>query len=421
MKVGNRLKEIVITSNNNQIRAAVLEEGKLIEVLDDTERESRLAGSIYKGKVNNIVPGIQAAFIDIGLGKNAFLYVGDLVIAEYSGDEKVVPETMPSIENLLKEGQEVIVQIVREPVGNKGARVTTNLTLPGRFVVLIPGSRRYLGVSRKIKDEKEKKRLHALGEKVKPAECGLIIRTLAEGVSEREFLDDVWKLHRLYQEIQVKIEDKTQKGLLYSSSDLFSRLLRETIDNEADKIIIDNGDLAELLRENLKKVGCSAANKVWTDLKGSLFERYGIHTEIRNALQPKVPLGSGGYLVIEQTEALNAIDVNSGKYTGKSSLQETLLHLNLEAAEEISRQIRLRNLSGIIIIDFIDMDKNEDWEKLLTSLERFFIKDKVKSKVMGLTKLGLVEVTRKKEGQTLAARYTTDCSKCNGRGWVTKS
>ncbi|NLI92403.1 MAG: Rne/Rng family ribonuclease [Peptococcaceae bacterium] len=414
------MKQIVITSKNNQIRAAVLDDEKLIEVLDDTAIESRLAGSIYKGKVNNIVPGIQAAFVDIGLGKNAFLYVGDVVPADYIGDEKIIPATMPSIENFLREGQEIIVQIVREPVGSKGARVTTNLSLAGRYVVLLPGVEGYLGVSRKIKNQLERQRLQIMGEKAKPSGAGLIIRTLAEGVSDKEFFEDVERLLFLQQEIFKKIENKTIRGLLYSGSDPFSRLLRETIDDQVDKIVIDDDDLAEILRDKLREVGCSAANRVWTDLKGSLFERYGIDVGIRNALQPKVQLASGGYLVIEQTEALTAIDVNSGKYTGKTSLEETLLNLNLEAAEEISRQIRLRNLSGIIIIDFIDLDKTEDWQTLLGCLEKHFQLDKVKCKVMGLTKLGLVEVTRKKEGQTLAARYTAACPKCSGKGWVTK-
>lgn len=414
------MKQIIITSENNQIRAAVLEDGKLIEVLDDTARESRYAGSIFKGKVNNIVPGIQAAFVNIGLGKNAFLYVGDVVVPEYVDDQKVLPSIMPSIENLLKEGQEVIIQIVREPVGSKGARVSTNISLPGRFVVLLPRKKGYIGVSRKIKDDKEKERLRDLAFKAKPEEAGLIIRTLAEGVSEKEFLEDVEKLLTTNKDIENKIKDNSSKGLLYSSSDPFSRLLRETIDEEVDKIIIDDGDLAELLREKLREVNCSAAGRVWTDLKGSLFERYDIKREIRKALIPKVFLESGGYLVIEQTEALVAIDVNSGKYTGSSSLQDTLLKLNLEAAAEISRQIRLRNLSGIIILDFIDMEKKEDWEILLQSLETAFLKDKVKCKVLGQTKLGLVEATRKKEGQTLAARYTAECPECGGKGRILK-
>lgn len=414
------MKEIIITSENNQIRAAVLENGKLCEVLDDTARESRFAGSIFKGKVHNIVPGIQAAFVDIGLGKNAFLYVGDVISPEYRDDQRVLPEVLPSIENLLKVGQDIIVQIIREQVGNKGARVTTNLSVPGRFAVLLPENKDYVGISKKISDGQERKRLYELAGKVKPEEAGMIIRTLAEGVSATEFLEDVEKLLEIYEEIKTKIQDRSAQGLLYGSNDTFSRLLRETIDEEVDKIIIDNGDLAELLRKNLRDVHSSAAGKIWTDLKGDLFKRYHIDLEIKKGLLPKVQLESGGYLVIEQTEALTAIDVNSGKFTGNKSLKDTLFHLNLEAAGEISRQIRLRNLSGIIIMDFIDMEDNADWENLLTFLEKSFLRDKVKCKVIGLTKLGLVEATRKKEGQTLAARYLEDCPNCAGKGRIYK-
>ena len=411
------MKQIIITSENSQIRAAVLERGKLTELLDDSGREFRLAGSVFKGKVTNIVSGIQAAFVDIGTGKNAFLYVGDVVVPEYFGDEKILPKIIPSIDNFLKEGQEVIVQVIREPVGKKGARVTTNLSLPGRFTVLLPGNKDFLGISRKILDDKEKQRLFNLGRKLKPNGAGLILRTMADGVSEKEIIEDVEKLCVIQQDLEQRIRKVITKGLIYSSNDPFSRLLRETIDESVDEIIIDNGDLAQILREKLKEVNCSAAGKVWTDFGGALFERYGINLGIRNALRPKVELESGGYLVIEQTEALAVVDVNSGKYTGNKSLQDTLLSLNIEAAAEISRQIKLRNLSGIIIIDFIDMDSQEDWDILIAYFNKA-LTQKAKCKVLGQTKLGLVEITRKKEGQTLAARYTAPCPKCSGRGWL---
>jgi len=411
------LKEIVITTEDHRMRAAVLEEGRLAEVLDDSGRESRLAGNIYKGKVSNIVTGIQAAFIDIGLEKNAFLYAGDIVNPEYVQVQNVPGSPVPPIESLLKEGQEVIVQVTREAVGNKGARVTTNLSLPGRFVVLLPGNRGYLGISRKITDETERERLNQLAQNLSIENAGLIVRTMAEGVAEKELADDIEKILEINQTLTERIKSKSGKGLIYSSSDPLSRLLRETIDEEVTRIITDDGEMAELLRTKLREVRCSVSGKIWTDFKGNLFERYHIGDEILKALKPKVPLESGGYLVIEQTEALTAIDVNSGKYTGESSLQHTLQSLNMEAATEISRQIRLRNLSGIIIVDFIDMEQNEDWNQLLEMLEKSFKQDKVKCKVVGRTRLGLVEVTRKKEGQTLAARNTEKCRECGGKGW----
>ncbi|NLM22395.1 MAG: Rne/Rng family ribonuclease [Peptococcaceae bacterium] len=415
------MKQIIITSQNNQIRAAVLEQGKLVEVLDDSERESRLAGSIFKGKVMNVVPGMQAAFVDIGLGRNAFLYVGDVLLPEDRfPDKNVLSKIVPTIENFLQEGQEIVVQVTRDPVGNKGARVTTNLTLPGRFTVLLPGKKDYLGISRKIVDEEKKQHLLKLAQKLKPEDAGIIIRTLAAEAEEKEIDEDIQKLCRL----QKQIEEKgvgVQKGLLYSGNDVISRLLRDIIDDSVEEIIVDCGDLAQSLRENLRKVDSAAAGKVWTNFKGSLFDYYRVNQEIKSALQPKVALASGAYLVIEPTEALTVIDVNSGKYTGKRILQDTILTINLEAALEIGRQIRLRNLSGIIIIDFIDMEKEADWQAVIDCLNRVLAKEKTKSRVLGPTKLGLVEVTRKKEGQTLAARYTVPCQECTGKGWIWNS
>ncbi|HHV65143.1 MAG TPA: Rne/Rng family ribonuclease [Peptococcaceae bacterium] len=412
------MKQIIITTEN-YIRAAVLEEGRLLEVLEDEPKEERLAGNIYKGKVINIVPGIQAAFIDIGLKKNAFLYVGDVQKPGEEEDGKALVSA--HIENLLKEGQEVVVQISREPVGGKGARVTTRLSLPGRYAVLLPGNKSYLGISREITEEQERARLLELGAMYKPAEAGLIIRTLAEGVEEPEFRADVARLQAMQEKLKQKISNPTLTGLVYSNNDLLARLLRETIDERVEKIIIDDGEMAELLRVRLREIKSPVATRVWTDLKGDLFERYNVNYEIRKALLPKVPLESGGYLVIEQTEALHVVDVNSGKYIGKNSLQDTLLHLNLEAAEEIARQIKLRNLSGMIILDFIDLEKKEDWEELLAGLKKFFLRYRVKGKVMGITNLGLVEVTRKKEGQTLKARYTEYCPHCGGKGWLERT
>ena len=415
------MKQIIISTKDNQVTAAVLIDNRLTEVIDDSERESRYAGSIFKGKVINVVPGIQAAFVDIGLGKNAFLYVADVFKSIYVEEEHTQPPELPSIENVLKEGQEVVVQIIRESSGDKGARVTTNLSLPGRFVVLLLGNSNHLGISRKIVSEEERQRLYDWAERTKPSAAGMIIRTLAEGVPEKELSDDLEKLVRLKEEIKRKIEDKRTKGLLYSSNDPFSRLFREVIDDNVDKIIIDDGDQAERLRGMLGEINSPAAAKVWTDLRGELFERYDISSQIRYALLPKVEMANGGYLIIERTEALTSIDVNSGKYVGKSNLQETLLELNLEAASEVSRQIKLRNLSGIIIVDFIDLDNKEDWDRVLEQLEMSFQRDRIKCRVMGLTTLGLVEITRKKEGQTLEARYTSKCLHCGGKGRVHKS
>lgn len=337
--------------------------------------------------------------MDIGLSKNAFL----------STEEEAKDKPF-------KEGQEVLVQVSREPVGDKGAKVTTRFSLAGRFAVLLPKNKNYLGVSASIKDVEERERLLKLGQQLKPREAGLILRTLAAGVTEKELLEDINRLCEIQKEIALSMEGGKVKGLLYNAVDPFSRLVREGIDDSVDEIIIDDGELAQQLRAELQRVKCSAAKKVWTDFKGRLFERYGVQAEIENALRPKVELESGGYLIIEQTEALVVIDVNSGKYTGEKTRSDTLLALNLEAGEEILRQIKLRNLSGIIIVDFIDMKRSEDWRTLMSFLEETALRKKTKCHIVGQTKLGLVEITRKKEGQTLEARYTDLCPHCSGRG-----
>jgi len=411
------MKQIIITTRNNQIRAAILEQGKLMEILDDGARESRLAGSIFKGKVMSVVPGMQAAFVDIGLGKNAFLYVGDVVMSEQFQDENILSKIIPTIENFLREGQDIVVQVIRDSVGNKGARVTTNLTLSGRFTVLLPGKSEYLGISRRIVDKEKRQYLLKLAKKLKPDHAGIIIRTLAAEVEEKEIEEDIQRLCVLQKQIEER-KVRINKGMLYNGNDPVIRLLRDIIDDSVDEIIVDNGDLAQFLRENLKKVGSAAAGKIWTNFKGSLFDYYQVNQEIKNALQARVTLASGAYLVIEPTEALTVIDVNSGKFTGHKVVEDTILSINLEAALEIGRQIRLRNLSGIIIIDFIDMERENDWEILLDCLNQTLAKEKTKAKVFGPTKLGLVEITRKKEGQTLAARYTVPCRECEGKGWI---
>jgi ribonuclease G len=310
------MKQIVVTSEYGQLRAAVMENGRLLEVLDDTGRESRLSGSIFKGRVTNIVPGMQAAFVDIGIGKNAFLYAGDASVPERLKDKEIRAKVIPAIENFLSEGQDIIVQVIRDPAGNKGPRVTTEITLPGRFAVLLPGDKEYTGISQKITDEGKRQFLSALAKEIKPADAGIIIRTLAAEASEKELRDDVHKLHILRQHLD-QIKEKAKKGLLYSGNDTFSRLLRDFIDDSVDEIIVDNGDLAQSLRGELKKVCPAAAGRVRTNFKAPLFEYYRINQQIRDALSPKVVLESGGYLVIEQTEALAAIDVNSGKLPEK--------------------------------------------------------------------------------------------------------
>ena len=417
MKHESAGKEIVLQSQAQKLRAAVFEQGDLTEVFEEEGGSSHLVGNIYRGRVENVLPGMQAAFVDIGLDKNAFLYVGDAVPSRFEEDEKVAPAASVRIEHVLNPRQELLVQIIKEPVGTKGARISVNLTLPGRYVVLLPQVS-YIGVSRKITDNNERARLRELADQAKPEGMGVIIRTLAEGIDGEEIAEDITQLVAKWLALQPKIPHVSVPGLVHKDVDLVARLVRDWIDQDVEKITVDQDETAQILRKALREIEHPAAKQIFVVTGEDLFVRYGVDEEIRKTLRPKVWLKSGGYLVIQQTEALIVIDVNTGKYVGQRSLEETVVHTNLEAAGEIARQLRLRNLGGIIIIDFIDMTAKEDQQRVIEVLETACARDKTKSQVLGLTQLGLVEMTRKKVGQTLAVRYTAPCPTCDGSGRV---
>ena len=417
MKSESTRKEIVLQSQFQNLRAAVFEQGELVEVLEEEVGSSQLIGNIYGGRVENVLPGMQAAFVDIGLEKNAFLYVGDAVPSRYEEDEKVVSTVHVRIERVVQPRKELLVQIVKEPVGSKGARISVNLTLPGRYVVLLP-QESYIGVSRKILDNNERTRLRDLAAFAKPEGMGVIVRTLAEGIDGEEIAEDIARLVAIWRALQPKIPHVSVPGLVHKDVDLISRLVRDWIDQDVEKITVDQNDVAQILRKALQNIEHPAAKHILVVTGEDLFARYGVDDEIRKSLRSKVWLKSGGYLVIQQTEALIVIDVNTGKYVGQHSLEETVVHTNLEAAQEIARQLRLRNLGGIIIIDFIDMTSEGDQQQVINVLETACARDKTKSQVLGLTQLGLVEMTRKKVGQTLAVRYTSSCPTCDGSGRV---
>lgn len=411
------MKEIILQGQAQRMRAAVFEDRELIEVHEEEGAYSHLVGNIYRGRVENVLPGMQAAFVDIGLEKNAFLYVADAIPLRFEEDAKVSLNHLPRVEQVLKSRQELLVQIIKEPVGTKGARISTNITIPGRYTVLMPNTD-YIGVSRRITDEDERTRLRELAKGICPQGMGVIIRTLAVKVEGNELAEDLQELVELWRQITEKLPHVSVPGLVHEDVDLLSRMIREWVDKDVEALTVNQPEVAEGLRKALQKIGHPAANHVRLTYKDNLFEDYGVDDEIRKALRPKVWLKSGGYLVIQQTEALTVIDVNTGKYVGQNSLEHTVLHTNCEAAEEIARQLRLRNFGGIIIIDFIDMISEEDQKQVLGVLEKACTKDKVKCQIMGLTQLGLVEMTRKKIGQTLAVRYSKPCPSCEGIGRI---
>ncbi len=409
-------KKIIVNCNNRATRVAILESGKLVELYIERPLEHRIIGNLYKGIVANVLPGMQAAFVDIGLEKNAFLYVDD-VYTDIFNDEKP-PPSRSAIDKLLKVGEEIIVQVVKEPFGSKGARVTGQVTLPGRYLVLVPGAD-YIGVSRRIESQVEKERLRREAGRIRPAEMGLIVRTVAEGTDEPSLVQDLEFLVQLWHRVLARFQQKTAPAILYQDLALTCRIARDLFVEDFTSFLIDNEHEYEKVREILDCFSPQLKNKVsYYNHAEPIFERFDVEKELEKALQGQVWLKSGGYLVFDETEALTVIDVNTGRYTGRRNLAETILKTNLEAAEEIARQIRLRDIGGIIIVDFIDMTIEDHRRKVLGKLNESIRQDRTKTYVLGLTSLGLVEMTRKKVRQDLAEVLQQHCPYCDGRGRV---
>ncbi|NLY92172.1 MAG: Rne/Rng family ribonuclease [Firmicutes bacterium] len=402
-------KEFLINVTPSETRMAVLEDGKLVELSIESSSAQRQIGNIYRGKVENVLPGMQAAFIDIGMEKNAFLFIDDLLPERGENGSA-------SISDLLREGQEIIVQLVKEPMGNKGARVVTNLTIPGRYLVLMP-TVDYIGISRRIEDEKERERLKKIAAHLKPKGMGLIIRTAAEGLQEEDLESDRDFLINLWQKILKKTKKGPTPALLFHDHDLLYRILRDLFTKEVDRLIIDDLSTYEKALDILSGLGPHLREKVKLFTGTSLFSVYGVEHQIEQALQRKIWLETGAYLVFDQTEALTVVDVNTGKFTGSTCLEDTVFHTNLAAAKEIARQIRLRNIGGIIIIDFIDMCDEGSRKQVLDCLAVELQKDKVKTNILGFTSLGLLEMTRKKTRPSLREQLQQTCSCCEGTGY----
>ncbi|MDQ0285507.1 ribonuclease G [Desulfofundulus luciae] len=409
-------KEIVINAGEEETRVAVLEDRVLVEMYIERSFQQRLVGNIFRGRVENVLPGMQAAFVDIGLEKNAFLYVED-ALPPRGGNGFHHHGLGTSITDILKKGQDVIVQIVKEPIGTKGPRVTTHVTLPGRYVVLMPTTD-YIGISRRIEQERERERLKELAARLKPEGMGLIVRTVAEGVEEEEFAQDVHMLTRLWRKILHRAGQGPVPNLIHRDLELIQRILRDVFTEDVDRLTVDSRSEYEKIMELLDITSPKLKYKVFLEERENIFQDYGIEQEIERALKRKVWLKCGGYLVIDQAEALTVIDVNTGKYVGSTNLEDTVLKTNLDAAVEIARQLRLRNIGGIIIIDFIDMQQEGHRRQVLKVLEEEIKKDKTRTNILGITQLGLVEMTRKKVRPSLSEVLQRPCPYCEGRGKV---
>lgn len=428
------VKEIFVNASDaRESRIAVREDGQLVEL--HIEREERVVGSIYKGKVDNVLPGMDAAFLEIGLDRNAFLYAGDIVPGEEDvpegggnnrgggGRRSMRPVT--AIKDLVKRGQEVLVQVVKGPRGTKGSRVSTRISLPGRYLVFMPDENS-VGVSRKIDDPKERDRLKRIVESIrKPAgdgrsNYGLIVRTEAEDKSERELKQDLEFLEQTWAQIKAKAAVTPAPNLVYQDLSLLFRILRDTFGADVDRLILDSAEDYRKAHELLDFFGPTLKDRVHLyDGEKPMFEHFGIEQDIERLLKRRVWLKSGGYLIIDQAEALVAIDVNSGKFTGSTSgLSDTIVQTNLEAVAEIARQLRLRDLGGIIVLDLIDMSNPNDRKKVETAFETALRKDRSRCKISHLSNLGLIEMTRKRTGETVNEQMDESCPYCNGSGKI---
>jgi len=435
------LKELIIDVCLDETRIAMLENGVLVEFYVERKNKVGIVGNIYKGRVTKVLPGMQATFVDIGLEKDAFLYVMDVFdnVEEYdkddvdekedrtgiklpakTNDEELIPaldrpeQIVPTvhIEDLLREGQEVSVQVLKEPLGTKGARVTSHITLPGRYLVFMP-TVDHIGISRRIEDADERERLKELITAIKPPKTGFIVRTAGEGKDESHFLSDIDFLTKSWQ----KISEKQDK--LVAPLDIISRIVRDIFTSDISRIIINSEEGYEHCLNLINELMPSLTDRVKLYLKTKpIFDFYNIENQLCAATRRKVWLKSGGYIVIDETEALVSVDVNTGKYVGTKSLEETIVKINLEAIKTIARQIRLRDLGGIIVIDFIDMENEENRSLVVNTLEEALKEDRTHTNVVELSELGLVEMTRKRVKQSLGKLLTMPCPYCKSSGRV---
>jgi ribonuclease E len=393
-----------------------LVEHYVARVADET---SQIDGNIYRGRVQNVLPGMEAAFVDIGIPKNAVLYRGD-VRYDLDDVEGGASNAQPRIEDVLRPGQVILCQVTKNPIGAKGARLTQEVSLPGRFAVLVPNSSAF-GISKRLGDT-ERRRLRRIVDEVRPQGHGLIVRTAAEGATADELQRDVGNLLSQWKVIEEEATRSSTPGLLYREPDLAVRILREELNSDYRGVVIDDRTLYEQVRSYVAEVSPELAERVeYFDRSIEplpIFERYHVHEQLHKALDRKVWLPSGGSLIIERTEALTVIDVNTGKNVGKSNLEETVFRNNLEAAEEVARQLRLRDIGGIIVIDFIDMEVRENRDKVAAALRNALARDKTRTQVFDISELGLVEMTRKRVSEGLIESVSTVCEVCNGRGII---
>ncbi|MBU6950004.1 MULTISPECIES: ribonuclease G [unclassified Hahella] len=417
-------EEILINVTPVETRVAVVENGMLQEVYIERSQRRGIVGNIYKGKVIRVLPGMEAAFIDIGLERAAFIHASDVTTVN-PGEDRNGGNKHPDISSLLREGQSLVVQVTKDPIGAKGARLTTQLSIPSRYLVYMPDNN-HIGISQRIEDDAERDRLKELIQLCVTTEdassadgAGFIIRTAAEGVGSEELKSDILFLQKLWLSLREKIKTSPAPGPIYEDLPLYIRTLRDLVRPYTEKIRIDSRESFHKALKFVDEFVSEIRNKLeYYPGERPIFDLYSVEDELQKALSRKVQLKSGGYLIIDQTEAMTTIDVNTGAFVGHRNLEETIFKTNLEAARAIARQLRLRNLGGIIIIDFIDMEDEEHKRQVLRMLEKMLERDHAKTKISCVSELGLVEMTRKRTTESLGQMLCEPCPACDGRGTV---
>src|SRR5450432_4051092 len=423
-------KEVIINAETLETRVAVLEDGKLEEFNIERTTEERLVGSIFKGKVRNLEDGLKAAFVDIGFEKNAFLHYWDIVPNQFDSGVEIVERegakrrdrpkiTQRDIPRLYSPGSDIIVQVTKGPIGTKGPRVTTNIVLPGRFLVLLPNSDQS-GISRKIENVEERKRLKKiLRELAIPEGMGVIMRTAGEGQQLRYFVRDLALLLEEWHGIQDRMKSQPMATCVFQEPDLIERTVRDFLTEDVERIVVDNQKAYDRMREMISKISKRSAGKIkFYSEAQPVFDRFNISKQLENTFSRQVHLKGGGYIVIDETEALVAIDVNTGRHKGSRDQEATILKVNLESAEEITRQLRLRNMGGLIVLDFIDMKSRRDQQSVYQRIKDGLRRDKAKTHILPISQLGLMEMTRQRHSESVRSAVYDDCPYCKGRGKV---
>ena len=426
-------REIIVNVEKLETRVAVLENGRLEEFMVEHPEEERLVGSVFKGRVQNLQNDLQAAFVDIGLSKNAFLHYWDMTSdadsilddeedgrhGERRGGRKSNRLSDEEIAKKFPAGSEIFVQVTKGPISTKGPRVTANLSIPGRYLVMMPGEKTR-GVSKKISDANERKRLKKILDKLPlPENVGLVVRTVGQGASARAFARDLRNLLCVWNEMQANTKNLRTPCCIFQEPDLCERVVRDWLTEDVDAIVIDDEKAYEQMREITSKISRRAKSKIHR-FSGSvgIFEHYGLERQLANAFARQVPLKSGGYLVIDETEALIAVDVNTGHYKGKGGQEEAILEVNLEAVEEVARQLRLRNIGGLVVLDLIDMKSRKHQNQVVKALKTALKRDRARTNVLNISELGLLEMSRQRQDSSILSQLTSRCPHCQGSGFL---